>query len=140
MTTNVMENGKIANFMEKATAAFETTGRVLLRIKKVCCFTSLFALFNIIAMTVGNNGETFVDKLMLILGILGVLSGIIACPIKLIGRILALCIGGFTIGLAFLGFGCVIGLMVGLIASLLMVMVAPAVVAIPHYLNDLKYR
>ncbi len=140
MKTNVMNNEKIAKFMEKATTAFETTGKVVLNIKKVCCFTSVLAFFNIIAMTGGNNGVGFLNAMMIILGILGILSGIIACPIKMIGRILALCIGGFTIGLAFMGIGCVIGLMIGVIASALMVMVAPAVVAIPHYFNELKYK
>ena len=104
-------------------------------IRCICCFTSVFSVLATLVLIFGGS-----DSLAGAFLLIGLPSAILACPFKFIGITGALIIGGFSIGLCFLGFGCVIGAVIVLILALLLLFFCPAFVTIPYFFNELRYK
>ncbi|MBR6515180.1 MAG: hypothetical protein IKT46_10180 [Clostridia bacterium] len=133
------ENDKPA-FTEKVKNIFEVICNKIYTLRCICCFTSLLALLGIIfPFTDQIYLPDFIGYAVLLGWLIGVLSGIIACPLKMGCTVIAIFITGVSIGAVFLGIGAIFGFMIALIISLLMILVFPSVIAIPHYFKELHY-
>ena len=147
-TVETEKNGNAASpeavtptFAEKVKSIIEKVTDIIYKIRCVCCFTSLLALVGIIFFFADQiQVPDFVGYILTFIWLTGVLSGIIACPIRMFCIISALIIGGITIGLGFLIVGAVIGLTIALIICFGMVLIFPSVVTIRYYFNELKYE
>lgn len=104
-------------------------------IRCIACFTSICSTVAFYFMV--TNGPL---ALVGFFGLIGMVSALLACPFKLIGIAISLILGGFSIGLCFLGFGCIIGAGIGMILGVMLAIFFPAFVAIPYFFNDLRYR
>ncbi len=102
-------------------------------IRCICCFTSVFSLIGTLILLFG--GSFGVAGFMFVIGLP---SAILACPFKFIGISMALIAGGFSIGLCFLGFGCIIGAAIGFILSVVLFIYCPVFVTVPHYFKELR--
>lgn len=137
MTATVIRNEKFTDLTVNVNEMFNTADKLMEKIQRVCCFTSLLAVFNL-AFFIGVPFNGALGSVVAFLGLLGVASGIVACPMKFIKNALTLCGSAFLMGLAFVVVGCFIGLAIGVFVSCLMIFIAPAFVTIPHYFNELK--
>ncbi len=108
-------------------------------VRSVACFTTVFMTIGYIFSSIGMNGDKvgfmIVGGMMLFIGLLSLL---LACPLKMVLLVGTLVVKGFTIGLCFVGVGCIIGAVIGLIIGLAIVIIIPAAVTIPHYLNNMR--
>ncbi|MBR6501983.1 MAG: hypothetical protein IKT42_00915 [Clostridia bacterium] len=102
-------------------------------IRCVCCFTSIFSVLGTLVLIFGGS-----MTLGGILFVIGLPSALLACPIKFLSIVLAFTTTGFTIGLCFVGFGCVIGAAIGFILAVVLWLYFPAFVTIPHYFKELR--
>ena len=102
-------------------------------IRCVCCFTSIFSVLGTLVLMFGGS-----MTLGGILFVIGLPSALLACPLKFLSIVLAFTTTGFTIGLCFVGFGCVIGAAIGFILAVVLWLYFPAFVTIPHYFKELR--
>lgn len=128
-------------FIDKAKIVIENILDKIYKIRCVCCFTSLLAVVGLVFLF-GEQMQVpdFVGYILAILWLIGVLSGIIACPLKMIGNVVGLVVGGVVIGLPFLGVGAIVGLVIALFICFGMVLFFPSIVTIRYYFNELKYK
>ncbi len=128
-------------FIDKAKIVIENILDKIYKIRCVCCFTSLLAVVGLVFLF-GEQMQVpdFVGYILAILWLSGVLSGIIACPLKMIGNVVGLVVGGVVIGLPFLGVGAIVGLVIALFICFGMVLFFPSIVTIRYYFNELKYK
>lgn len=128
-------------FKDKAKIVIENILDKIYKIRCVCCFTSLLAVIGLLFLF-GEQMQVpdFVGYILAIFWVIGVLSGIIACPLKMIGNVVGLVVGGFAVGLPFLGVGAIVGLVIGLFISVGMVLFFPSIVTIRYYFNELRYK
>ena len=130
-------------FFEQAKIYTEKALDKIHRLRCICCFTSLFATLGIVMMIcVGNDVSPpeFVQWITAALWLFGVVSGVVACPVKMIANAFGLIAGGTMIGLPFLGIGAIFGFAIGAMIALGMLLFLPAVVTIPCYLKELRYK
>lgn len=125
---------------EKVKYIFYRAMDYLYKIRCVCCFTSILATLSICFFFDIARFGNFWASVITVLIIIGWVSGILACPLKMIGNVIKFVGGGFTIGLGFAVVGCVVGAMIGVAISYVMVLIIPAVVTIPYYFNELRYK
>ena len=129
------------SFFKKARDMVEKALNKIYKIRCVCCFTSLFASLGILFLFAEQiNVPDYIGYIIAAIWAFGVLSSFIACPIKMIGRIIGLPVSGAIIGLPFLGVGAIIGFGIGLMLSFGMVFFLPYIVTIPYYKYELKYK
>ena len=128
-------------FIDKAKIVIENILDKIYKIRCVCCFTSLLAVVGLVFLF-GEQMQVpdFVGYILAILWLIGVLSGIIACPLKMIGNVVGLVVGGVVIGLPFLGVGAIVGLVIALFICFGMVLFFPSIVTIRYYFNELRYK
>ena len=132
---------KVMQYVDKAKAAVEVALDRIRKIRRVCCFTSLFALLGVLFFWADKlTMPHFADIAIVTLWFAGVVSAFIACPLKIIGKVVAFVSSGVLIGLPFMVVGAVVGLIIGLAISLGMVMIFPALVTIPYYFNELNFK
>ncbi len=110
---------------------------VLGTIRKVCCFSTVFSTIGI-TMIYAASDNGIVVAIGFIAAIIGFISSLLACPLRLIMFGLGIMGAGFTIGLSFFGIGCVFGLIIGLFIALLVVFYCPAAVTLHYFFTELK--
>lgn len=128
-------------FKDKAKIVIENILDKIYKIRCVCCFTSLLALVGIVFIF----GEyiqapDFVGYILAIIWLLGVLSGIIACPLKMIGNIVKFVVGGAVVGFPIFVIGAAFGVAIALMICFGMVFFFPSIVTIRYYFNELRYK
>lgn len=129
------------NFFEKAKNVIESLLDKIYKIRCVCCFTSLFALFGLAFLFADSiTVPDWMAALLLVAWLLGILSSLIACPFKMIGLVVKFVVGGVAIGLPFLVIGAIFGLVIALLICFFMVLFCPAVVTIRYYFKELRYK
>lgn len=134
-----VEAGAAGNFFEKGALVFENMLSKIYKVRCVCCFTSVFALSGLAFLSMDTkNVPDFVGYMVLILWAVGILSAIIACPVKLIGKVIKLVAGGTIAGLAFFGVGAALGFAFSMIISMGMVLFFPCIVSVPYYFKELR--
>lgn len=119
----------IANIADKYDALMER----YLFVRMICCYTALSSTIAFIILLVSPNSSGWIGFFELI----GLVSALLACPLRLLKVVAGLIIGGFTIGLAFFGIGCLIGAAIGAAIGLAFILYAPAIVTIPYCRNEL---
>lgn len=140
LTNENKENTEL-KFFDKVKIKIEKALAKIYKLRCICCFTSLFAILGVLFLFANSiNPPDFIAVIITILWLVGVLSGLIACPLKMIGNVIALVTSGVVIGLPFLGVGALVGLIIALLICFGMVLFFPAVVTIPYYKNELKYN
>lgn len=126
-------------FFDKVKIKIEKALAKIYKLRCICCFTSLLAILGVLFLFAEDiNLPMFLQVLIFALWLIGVLSAFIACPLKMIGNVIALVTGGVVIGLPFLVVGAVVGLVIALVICFGMVFFFPAVVTIPYYINELN--
>ncbi|MBP3627183.1 MAG: hypothetical protein J6J39_03940 [Clostridia bacterium] len=130
---------KIKAKLEKLKDWFEKITEPLYKLRSICCFTSLFAIFGVLFLFAERiNLPQPVEYVIIFFWLIGVISPLIACPFQMIARFFGFIIGGAVVGFPFLVVGAVVGLVIGGIISLGMVLFLPALVTIPYYNKTLK--
>ena len=117
---------------EKVKYRFNQFLNAIYIVRCICCFTSICSVIGTLVLIFG--GSMSLAGFMYLIGIP---SALLACPLKFIQITLSLIVGGFSIGLCFLGFGCVIGAAIGFILSVALWIYFPAFVTIPHFFKEL---
>lgn len=124
---------KINSFLEKF-------GKGFYIVRCICCFTTLFSTAAIVMVTLaGANSHSFQMRLGGFFFLIGIISSLLSCPGTIIMTALAIIGGGFTIGLSFIGIGCIIGLVIGLIIAICLAIYLPAAITIPYYFSELRH-
>lgn len=124
---------KIEGFIAKVADGYDAVMERFLIVRIICCFTALCSSAAFIILLVSPNSSGWIGFFELI----GIVSALVACPLRLLKAVAGLVIGGFTIGLAFFGIGCLIGAAIGAAVGLALVLYAPAIVTIPYCWNEL---
>ena len=101
-------------------------------IRCVCCFTSVFSVIGTLILLFG--GDMTAAGIMFFIGLP---SALLACPFRFMGVAVAMIVSGFSIGLCFLGFGCLIGAAIGFILAVVLFFYFPAFVTIPYFFKEL---
>ncbi len=128
-------------FFDKVKIKIERALAKIYKLRCVCCFTSLLAILGVLFLFAEDiKLPMFLQVLIPALWLIGVLSAFIACPLKMIGNVIALVTGGVVIGLPFLVVGALVGLIIALFICFGMVFFFPAVVTIPYYKNELIHK
>jgi len=134
--SNIEEPSHSPSLWEKIKAFFTVIGVAIYGLRCVCCFTSVLALANLSIFIGGDwNISDFWVYVILGIGLLGVISGLIACPLKLILSAVKIITSCATFGLIFTPIGAVIGIIVGLLISIALIFLAPAIITIPHFFS-----
>lgn len=118
---------------EKVKYRFEQFLNAIYIIRCICCFTSICSVIGTLVLIFG--GSMGLAGFMYLIGIP---SALLACPFKFIKITLSLIVGGFSIGLCFLGFGCIIGAAIGFILAVVLWVYFPAFITIPHFFKELN--
>lgn len=126
-------------FGDKIDSLFSKLGRGFYKVRCVCCFTTLFSTIGIILAFVGDNKQVpmTIGGLFILIGLI---SSLLSCPGRLIAVFIACIVGGFEIGLCFLGIGCIIGLCIGIVIGGSLALYFPAIITIKYYFSELRYK
>ena len=82
----------------------------------------------------------FVEVAIAVFWLIGVLSGLIACPVNFLGIVFKYPVTGIVIGIPFLLIGAVVGLVIGLVIAFALIFFFPAIVTIPFYKTELNFK
>lgn len=124
---------KVEGFIAKVADEYDAVMERFLTVRIICSFTALCSSVAFIILLVSPDSSGWIGFFELI----GVVSALVACPLRLLKAVAGLIIGGFTIGLAFFGIGCLIGAAIGAVIGLALILYAPAIVTIPYCRNEL---
>lgn len=128
-------------FFEQAKIYADRVLDKIYKLRCICCFTSLFACLGFVFLFAEVfSPPAFVQWIIVALWLFGVVSGVVACPVKMIANAFGLIAGGTVIGLPFLGIGAVFGFAIGAIIAFGMIFFLPAIVTIPYYRNELQFK
>lgn len=130
---NLTFKQKVERFIATLADKYDALMEKFLPIRIICCFTALCSTIAFIIMLVSPNSSGWIGFFWLI----GFISALIACPIRILKVAVGLLIGGFTVGLAFFGIGCLVGTIIGAVAGYALVLYAPAIVTIPYCWKEL---
>lgn len=134
------------SILERISDFWYSVTDIIYVVRCVCCFTSLLTIICPLYWILQSFGidfidaGTFLDTLSGIIWGLGVLSGVIACPLRLLGAAFKIIGGAFMLGAVFLIIGALIGAAFGIGIAVMMIFFAPSIVTIPFYFNELRYR
>lgn len=122
---------------EKMENFFAKFGRGFYTVRCVCCFTALFSTPGWI-MIYGT--DPTLQAVAAIFVLIGFLSTLLACPGRIIVIWLGLIVNGFSIGLCFIGVGCIVGLCIGILLGGALAFAFPAAITIPYFFKELRYK
>lgn len=129
------------DFWDKAKIAVDKALNKLYKIRCICCFTSLFAVLGVLFLFAENiNLPQYVEVAIAVFWLVGVLSGLIACPVNFLGIVFKYPVAGLVIGIPFLLVGAVVGFVIGLVIAFALIFFFPAIVTIPFYKSELNFK
>ncbi len=120
----------------KVNVFFAKLGKGFYILRCICCFTALLSTVATIITILDIEGAMAAADVLVIIGLI---SALLACPVRLISTVFSIAAAGFSIGLGFLGVGCVVGLAIGLLIGGFLVLCFPAVITIKYFFNELIY-
>lgn len=113
---------------------------VLALVRFICSFVAILApisvtvIFSVDTHSMSRELGDFLGIFMIIMYAIGMLSALIACPIRLLGTPIRWITKGFEIGLFIPGIGCLIGALIGFVLGASVIFYAPAVITIHNAL------
>ncbi len=112
--------------------------RTFLKIRGVCCFTTLLSTIGLLGLIFSNQLPEFLQTLTGFAVLFGWASTLFACPwhlIKVAGKVIG---WSFAFGIAILTVGCVITTPIGIILAGALLLFFQSIVTIPYYFKKIR--
>ena len=112
--------------------------RTFLKIRGVCCFTTLLSTLGLVGLIFSNRIPEFLQSLAGITVLLGWLSALFACPwhlLKTVGKIIG---WSFAFGFAAFAILCIVTTPIGILLGGAILLFAQSIVTIPYYFKKIR--